>query len=365
MQGIRFLINFSLVIARILTLPYTLVLWLRHRCYDWGIFNSLTLDIPVLSLGNITAGGTGKTPHTELVLRLFSQDVEVAVLSRGYKRSSKGFRYVDAADSVMDTGDEPLQIKRKFPSVVVAVDTNRIAGIKRILQDYPQIKLIVLDDAFQYRRLKPAYSILLSEYSRPFTQDLLLPFGGLRDLPAQAWRAHMIVVSKSPPSVDLAERGRQQKALCLKPRQHLVFSYYAYGTPQPVFPKPNASGHRKTATHIVALTGVANPRPFIEAIQSCAILVGHLQFSDHRCFTQKDIRQINEAAAQHPCAAIYTTEKDAVRLKEHPALSAQAKEALFYIPLQVDFCDDSDKYLFIKQIRQLLPVPSSPQPFAT
>ena len=213
-----------------------MVLWLRHKCYDWGIFRSVSLDIPVISIGNITVGGTGKTPHTELILRLFSSKVPIAVVSRGYKRSSKGFRYVECADSVSDAGDEPLQIKRKFPEVVVAVDKNRIAAIQRIREEHPEVKLIVLDDAFQYRKLKPAYSILLSDYHRPYTKDTPLPFGTLRDLPSQAYRADMIIVTKTPPETSSEERQAQRTLLKPNQNQQLLFSRYTYSSPPPLFP---------------------------------------------------------------------------------------------------------------------------------
>jgi len=149
------------LIAHILTSPYAFILWVRHKCYDWGLIKSVKPHIPTLSIGNIGVGGTGKTPHVELVLRELSQQIPMAVLSRGYRRRSKGFRYVNQNDSVAEAGDEPLQIKRKFPSVVVAVAVNRIAAIQQVGEDHPEVKLIVLDDAFQYRRLHPSYSILL------------------------------------------------------------------------------------------------------------------------------------------------------------------------------------------------------------
>ena len=325
--------------AHILTFPYRLVLWLRHKCYDWGVFLPVSCNIPTLSIGNIGVGGTGKTPHVELFLRLLGEDVPMAMLSRGYKRSSKGFRYVTPDDSAGQAGDEPLQIKRKFPSVVVAVDANRIEGIRRIQHDHPHIKLIVLDDAFQYRRLKPSCSILLSDYNRPYTQDLLLPFGRLRDLPSQASRADMIIVTKAPP--DLSSEEREKQSALLKPteNQQLLFSYYLYGTPLPLFPEAVASHPGScVSTGALVVTGIANPTPFLQEIAKKSPVLEHLKFPDHHRFTKKDVQRINALIIKHPTSTVYTTEKDAMRLLELYGLSEQTKAALYYIPVEVEFC---------------------------
>ena len=337
--------------------PYSLILWLRHKCYDWRICKSVQLDIPTLSIGNITVGGTGKTPHTELILRLFSQEIPIAVLSRGYKRTSKGFRYVYPTDSVLDVGDEPLQIKRKFPSVVVAVDKNRIAGIKRIEKEFPQIKLIVLDDAFQYRRLKPTYSILLSDYHRPYTTDSLLPFGRLRDLPSQAKRANMIIVTKSPPAISSTARENQCQLLKPKSTQLLLFSSYTYGAPLPLFPEAIPPAALPPQSPFIALTAIAQPNPFLDHINKSGLLLKHLNFPDHHHFVQKDVTLINEAVAQNPHTPIYTTEKDAMRLLEATHLSMQAKAALYYIPLQVDLCTNDEENQFVEIVKKISALP--------
>jgi len=333
---------------------YRLILWLRHKCYDRGIFKSAAVDFPVLSIGNITVGGTGKTPHTELVLRMFSQQMPMAVLSGGYKRKSKGFRYVGPADSVLDVGDEPLQIKRKFPDAVVAVDTDRVAAIKRIRQDHPQVKLIVLDDAFQYRRLKPSYSILLSDYHRPYPKDTLLPFGKLRDLPSQAKRADLIIVTKTPPDVSPEAQKNQHQIIKPESHQQLLFSRYTYSAPYPLFSdSAGASPLPQPPATVIALTGIAHPDPFLQEIKGRASIVQHLKFPDHHNFTPKDIAQINQAAARHPHAAVYTTEKDAMRLLMATGLSQQAKASLYYIEVQVDFCSRKERQQFVEIVTKL------------
>ncbi|MCL2727142.1 MAG: tetraacyldisaccharide 4'-kinase [Bacteroidales bacterium] len=334
--------------AYIFTLPYRWVLWIRNKCYDWGVFKSVSLDIPVVSIGNISVGGTGKTPHTELVLRLFCQEIQIAVLSRGYRRASRGFRYVDGSDSVSDVGDEPLQIKRKFPSVVVAVDVDRVAGISRIRKDHPHVGLIVLDDAFQYRRLKPTFSILLSDYNRPYTQDLLLPFGRLRDLKSQTKRADMIIVTKTPPQSSSAEWEHQCKLLKPNSNQKLLFTCYTYYAPYRLFGERTNVLTESSGNEIIALTGIAQPQPFLDKISNSGTIVQHLKFSDHHFFSRKDICRIDEAIVQYPHAVIYTTEKDAMRLSEAPTLSLEAKAKIYVVSIQIDFCTTEDKNLFKK-----------------
>ena len=333
--------------------PYSLILWLRHKRYDWRICNSVQMDIPTLSIGNITVGGTGKTPHTELILRLFSQEIPIAVLSRGYKRTSKGFRYVTLNDTVADVGDEPLQIKRKFPNLVVAVDKNRISGINRMVHDHPQMKWIVLDDAFQYRKLIPSYSILLSNYHRPFTQDHLLPFGQLRDLPSQSKRADMIIVTKTPPEVSQQEREHQMKLLRPQLHQQLLFSRYTYSNPIPLFPHfAGMAPLPHSSTTVLVVTGIAHPEPFIIEIEKQKLIIQHLKFPDHHNFTQKDILRIDALSIKYPGIPIYTTEKDAMRLLERSSLCREVKSVLFYISVQVIFCTEKEKHHFIETLRK-------------
>jgi tetraacyldisaccharide 4'-kinase len=314
------------------------VLWFRNKFYDWGILKSVSPVLPSISIGNITVGGTGKTPHTELILRLLNLNNPIAVLSAGYRRSSKGFRYVGTNDSAVEVGDEPLQIKRKFPSTVVAVGANRIAAIKQMAQDHPNIKLVVLDDAFQYRKLKPTYSILLSDYHRPYTQDLLLPFGRLRDLPAQARRANMIVITKCPSTLSPEDRQKQQHTLRLKLHQKLIFTTLHYNDPRPLFHLESLPDYRE----VISITGIAQPKPFLNHLAKYGVMVYHFSFPDHHIFTQKEVKQINFILSQHPKAILFTTEKDAVRLLETPNLSQEVKKKLYYVPVTITFCSKED-----------------------
>ena len=348
----RYLCPMISLLAKAVTLPYAGVLWLRHACYDYGLIKSDPPAIPCLSMGNITAGGTGKTPHTELVLRLCSQGVPVAVLSRGYGRKSKGFRYVSVDDRVADVGDEPLQIKRKFPATVVAVHRNRMEGIQKIQRDYPIVKLVILDDAFQYRKLNPTCSILLTPYSRPFTQDTLLPFGRLRDLPTQAKRAHTIIVTKVPTTATAAMREHQYELIKPNKNQQLLFSCYTYDPPRSLFPH-TLSLAPHSADRVIAITGVAHPEPFLTQIEKTAKVLKHLKFPDHHVFTKKDALRINALYARYPGIPIYTTEKDALRLYETSCLSPQVQAALYCVPIRVELCSAREHCRFVALIADL------------
>jgi len=346
--------GFFFFLTKALTVLYAGVLWLRHACYDTGLIKSVRPAIPTLCIGNITVGGTGKTPHTELVLRLCHRDMPVAVLSRGYGRISKGFRYVAVDDCVADVGDEPLQIKKKFPQAVVAVDRNRLEGVKKIQEDHPQVKLVVLDDAFQYRKLNPSFSILLSPYSRPFTRDTLLPFGRLRDLPAQAKRAQVVVVSKAPPTISSLEREHQYKMLKISKNQQLFFSCYTYGPPCALFPQvPAFDSSPVMADKVIALTGIARPESFLAHIGKQARVLEHLKFPDHHRFTKKDALRIHALQTKHPGIPIYTTEKDALRLWELPCLSPQVQAALYYIPVCAELCSPREHRRFVELLTGL------------
>ena len=343
-----------LLLARILTWPYAFVLWLRHKCYDFNIMKSESFDFPVLSIGNITVGGTGKTPHTELIIKMYQDEMPLAVLSRGYKRSSNGFRYVRADDQVKDSGDEPLQIKRKFPHIPVAVHANRIAGIRQLKKDHPELQLIILDDAFQYRRLRPILSLLLSDYTRSYTKDTLLPFGRLRDLPSRALHADLIIVSKSPPNMTPIASRIKTKEIHPRPYQPLFFTQYMYGTPLPLFPEQARALSPKSQDKGIALSGIAHATAFVEHVQNNYGLQTQLNFPDHHAFSKSDAEKINHLAASHPHALIYTTEKDATRLRNLQTLSSQARTALYYIPIEVGFFSPQAEAQFKQQLSQRL-----------
>ncbi len=331
-----------------LSLIYAAVVMLRNKLYDWKIFKSVEFPLPVITVGNLTVGGTGKTPHTELLVSLLKDKVVAAVLSRGYKRKTKGFRYVEAADTVAMAGDEPLQMKHKFPEVTFAVEADRVAGIQRLQREVENLGVVILDDAYQHRRVRPSLSLLLVDYTRPVTEDHYLPYGRLRDSSNQKHRADVVVVTKCPLKMQPIEQRLMTKKMKLYPYQHLYFTGINYGFPRPVFSEtavlPNA------VHEVIALTGIANPAPFIEHLAAFAKIIKHLDFPDHHAFTQKDSKRLNALVAQHPGVPVFTTEKDAQRLQLLDECSELLKKQLFYVPIKVAFLSASEGEKFSKFI---------------
>ena len=288
--------------------PYAWALALRHCLYDKGILGSRSFDVPVICVGNITVGGTGKTPMTEfLVRRLLEHGKRPVVLSRGYGRKTGGFRFVQVDDSVDCTGDEPLQIKRRYPQAVVAVCEDRVEGMKRLLVSGTEDAWFILDDAFQHRRLRAGRNILMTDYRRPFMTDNLLPFGRLRDVPSAACRADCVVYTHCPSSGDpLRGVPVLQKDLPVYP------TYMEYSDPQP-FNDPLKRPER--GSPILLVTGIANALPLKEYLQTGYQVVCQLNFRDHHRFSQKELERIRTLLGQHPQWQLVTTAKDATRLR--------------------------------------------------
>lgn len=282
--------------------PYGWLLALRHLLFDKGWVRSVSFPFPVICVGGLTAGGTGKTPMIEyLVGHCLAQGRVPVVLSRGYKRTTKGFRLVHPNDDYSTVGDEPLQIKRRYPTVTVAVDANRVRGIGRLRQAGVPFDVVLLDDAFQYRRLNASCNILLENFHRPVAHDRLIPFGRLRDLPGAARRAHCIIVTKCPP--DFAS-----SAPSTSPDGIPMFYASASYTMQPSL----AAG-----TPILLVTGIAHPQPVATALQPLYPITAHRFFNDHHAYTARQTASLQELARQKN-ATLVTTEKDAVRLKVEP-----------------------------------------------
>ncbi|WP_372774868.1 tetraacyldisaccharide 4'-kinase [Mangrovibacterium sp.] len=333
-----------------LSLIYGLVVYIRNMLYDSKIFKSTEFEIPVISIGNITVGGTGKTPHTEYLVNLLKKHANVATLSRGYKRKTKGFFLVQETSNVENVGDEPLQIKKKFPDVTVAVDENRVRGIEKLLEDQSQsFDAILLDDAFQHRKVTPGINILLIDYNRPIEEDHLLPLGRLRERCYQRRRANVIIYTKCPDEITPITRRIIMKNVNLRPYQSLYFTTMVYGTPQAVFPELAtqtpvfATEGEKPA--VIMLAGIANPSQFRSYLEASTQLVDELVFKDHHNFTSRDFKQIGKVFEQWKSkqAFILTTEKDAVRLRFASGLSDELKARLFYVPLQIKFLDSEGK----------------------
>lgn len=321
---------------------YWLVVAIRNKLYDWGIFKSKEFSMPIIVLGNITVGGTGKTPHTELLVKTLSKEFMLAVLSRGYKRKTRGFHYVKPNSTVAEVGDEPLQMKRKFSDVTFAVEANRVQGIERLKKDIKELDVVLLDDAFQHRKLKPSLSIVLIDYNRPIHKDRMLPWGRLRDNRSQLRRADVVIITKCPNNLNPLEMKLLEKDTQLRPYQRLYLSTFCYGNPLPLFPdEAMALPDPVSFGSVLALTGIATPAPFVNHVSQMAGRVEPLEFPDHHRFTKKDISKIARMANNHD--AIFTTEKDAMRLQELP-LPEELKRRLFYIPIEVQVINGEDKF---------------------
>ena len=338
------------------SLIYGLIVYFRNRFYDLNIFKSKEFDVTVISIGNITVGGTGKTPHVEYLVDLLKEKFKVATLSRGYKRKTKGFQLVSADSTVREVGDEPLQIKRKFRDIVVGVCENRVKGVEKLLagDDQNSPDVIVLDDAFQHRRITPVINILLIDYNRPLKDDSLLPSGSLRESASQISRANIIIFSKCPPSeVTPIMRRVIQNDIGLKPYQAMFFTTYDYGEIQPVFNAPKAGDdfYVQHSYGILIVAGIAYPRLIPEYLKQFTTEIDMISYPDHHNFTNDDIGVImgrfNKLKSERKI--IITTEKDAVRFAELTDLDEAFLRSLYFLPVKVKFLDEEGK-LFNKKI---------------
>ena len=311
-----------------ISLIYGLIVYLRNRLYDLGIFASKSFSTKTICVGNLSVGGTGKTPMIELLVNNFADTYKIAILSRGYKRKSKGFLLSTASTSVEEIGDEPFQMKSKFPKVSVAVDANRRNGIAE-LEDEIKPDVILLDDAFQHRKVKPDLSILLTAYDNLYMEDWYLPTGNLRDAKGEAKRANLIVVTKCPSDISKLERDSIRVKINPKPHQKVLFSYLAYNKELKGSEILLESLKGKMLTLV---TGIANPTPLEKFLLSEGITFEHLKFNDHHFFTADEIEVLKEKEC------ILTTEKDYVRLKDKIT-------KLHYIEVKHEFLEDGMELL--------------------
>lgn len=375
------------MIDKILLFPYWLTLKIRHFMYDNGLRKVHTPEVPTICVGNVTVGGTGKTPHTEMLIRTLTQDVDwgaknIAVLSRGYKRKTRGFQQVVADGTAKEYGDEPLQIKRKFPFIIVAVDKSRREGCTFLAdpemvqtskkarrckhKDFPKSDLIILDDAFQHRAIKPTVSIVLVDYNRPVFKDNLMPIGKLRDLPERIAAADILIVSKCPTYLDAWEKSKWAEALGLRQfdatecsgvrkngkKQHLFFTSIGYDTAQAVFPEGDP---RYLYTHrLILFSGIANDKPLRMFLSDNYKIVRHLEFPDHHKFTRADISSIHSAARAFPTSVIMTTEKDCQRMRDCANIPDNLKQRTFYTPIKVNFFSDQEREKFASTLNSYL-----------
>ena len=334
---------------------FGIITGIRNCLYDLCLLKSEEFDVPIISVGNITVGGTGKTPHVEYLASLLKDKFEVATLSRGYKRKSKGFIEVQIDSKATAVGDEPLQIKTKFPEVAVTVCKNRVTGVEKIL-DSQNIKtpdVIVLDDAFQHRRISPGMNILLIDYNRQLKDDFLLPAGRLRESSNQMKRANVIIFTKCFGEITPIMRRIMQKEVCLKPHQELYFTTLDYDRITPVFSGNELHdeffGGKNFA--VLAVAGIASPVLLYKYIEKFASQMETLEFSDHHNYSEKDICKIFSKFEKinSEKKIIITTEKDTMRFKSLENLPEEFKKSLYYLPVKVKFLNDEGN-LFNKKM---------------
>lgn len=344
---------------RIILIPfswmYGLVILTRNFFYDQGLFRSTGFNIPVISVGNINVGGTGKTPHIEYLTELLRKDFRIAALSRGYGRKTRDFRIASSGSEAGEIGDEPMQIKLRFPEITVAVDRSRVNGIKSLLASDPLLDVILLDDAFQHRSVIPGFSILLVDFNRPLDRDYLLPAGRLREPARNRYRAHMILVTRTPESLKPIEMREYVNHFGLSIGQHLYFTTVRYGELKKVFPgsrERDAEWFRQNAGGVLLVTGIADPRPVREFAGSISSNICEISFRDHHRYSKKDIEHIskeyNLLKEGHQEILILTTEKDSTRLREHSP-GKEIQDSLYSIRIHVEFLNN-DKKKFDQQI---------------
>ena len=336
---------------------YGLGVCLRNKLFDWGWLRSKSFSVPIVCVGNLAVGGTGKTPHTEYLIKLLQNEgLNVATLSRGYKRKSKGYILAGNQSNVQQIGDEPYQMKSKFPDVQVAVDADRCHGIEQLLKlKEPAIDVVLLDDAYQHRYVKAGINILLTDFHRLLCDDALLPAGRLREPASGKDRAQIIIVTKCPEDIKPIDFNIINKRLNLYPYQELYFSRFKYGMLKPLFPE-NIDGMKTLSAltgeeQVLLVTGIASPAPLVKEVESYTPHVQLLAFDDHHNFTPKDLQQIKEQFLHlaEKKRFIITTEKDATRLKSHPALDEVLKPYIYVLPIEIEILQNQ-QYIFDQNI---------------
>ena len=344
-------------LLRNLLLPFSFaygtVVFIRNKLFDAGFLSSEKFPFPVISIGNITAGGTGKTPHVEYLVSILKDEFRVAVLSRGYKRKSAGFRVADIGSRVSEVGDEPLQIKRKFPGAEVAVSAGRVKGIRKLLNHNDKIQAFILDDAFQHRWVSAGVSILMVDYNRPLNRDRLLPAGYLRESVSSKERASIVIVTKCPPGIKPIERRIIRKDLNLFPWQSLYFTSFSYGDPLPVFSEAKGFPRKGPIPEptLLMVTGIAAPSVFRNYLGGISGNILQLSFPDHHNYKRRDIKRIEKLwrSIEGDNKVLVTTEKDAVRFSEVAGLDPEIKKNMYYIPVKIKFVEKNSS-AFNKQI---------------
>jgi tetraacyldisaccharide 4'-kinase len=310
--------NWFLKSFRILLLPFALIyggiIWFRNWLYSKGVLRSTSFGLPLICIGNLSVGGTGKSPMVEYLVRHLNNRFKVATLSRGYKRKTKGYALANEQTTALDIGDEPMQFHRKFPQIPVAVGEERIVAIPQLLHDRPETQVVILDDAFQHRAIKAGFNIILTDCNNLFTRDFFLPTGDLRDQRSSYKRGDVIIVTKCPPDLSLTEKEKIKKEIAPLPHQHLFFTTIAYGQPYHITNQSSIALDEQT--EVLLVTGIANPKPLKELLEARIQTYFMMHYGDHHVFSIDDWRDIKKRyeGIQASNKIVLTTEKDAMRL---------------------------------------------------
>lgn len=336
-----------------IALIYEIVIRFRNFLYNFGFYSITGFEYPLIGVGNLSVGGTGKTPHIEYLIRLLNPVYQLATLSRGYGRKSKGFLVVKSTMPVDKAGDEPLQFKNKFPDLKVVLGEKRVKAMMSILASYPHINAVLLDDAYQHRSIKPGLSILLTDYKHLFYKDYMLPVGTLREPASGIKRAHIILVTKTPENATDDSIKRIRSKIKLVPPQSLFFTCMKYGQLNPVnsgYPILQLSGLKEL--HVIAFSGLARPGNFTGFLKNKSLSLKHVRFSDHHHFTIKELTGIknkfDQVKGDHKI--ILTTEKDWMRIVNEPERKMLEKMPVYTLEMYVDFIDPKEKEIFDSKI---------------
>jgi tetraacyldisaccharide 4'-kinase len=329
---------------------YGLVVLVRNYLYKSGVYTRSRFDFPIICVGNISAGGTGKTPHIEWLIKKLSEQYRVAVLSRGYKRKTRGYLLATPAHTPSDIGDEPFQVKQKFKDIPVAVSENRVLGIPSLLAEAPETQVVLMDDGFQHLSIKAGFNIVLCDYNRPYYNDRLLPAGLLRESSRGAQRADVIIVTKCPASLDKAEQDKIREQLRPQQGQHVFFSTIVYGEMKPLTQAAQESaylphdGKPANFKRAVAVAGIARPQPFVNEVSRYFEQTDALVFPDHATYDPEKISLIRGKAAI-PNTVVITTEKDAVKLMDRDILTQINQVPVWYLPVSIAIMNNEESKL--------------------
>lgn len=332
-----------------LALIYRVIIWVRNKLFDYNILKSASFNFPLICVGNLAVGGTGKTPMTELIVELLKDEFKMATLSRGYKRRTKGFAVANANTTALEIGDEPMQFHKKYPEMIVAVGEERLFAIPQILSQFPETQTIILDDAFQHRSVKSGLNIILTDYNNLYTRDLMFPAGDLRDMKSSSKRAEVIVVTKCKSDLNADKKMSILKELKPLPQQEVFFTSITYGNPYHMFDTQKKL-NLTSSDHVLLVCGIANPGQIKKYLSNIVYSYEMIKFPDHHIFTTDDLQEIKSQFSKmlSDKKFILTTEKDAVRLEKFK--EELVDFPIYVLPIKHQFLFD-DEVRFVKILK--------------